>query len=649
MNSERATRPGLCAFLMLCTVACANAAPNLRVDVDVRDAARRLAHARVRVDIPEERRGKPVELLYVEWTPGNHNPSGPIQNVIDFVVWDATGARASWRRDEIDPNRHIVAGGAGDHVVAEFSYITNQPAVNSRSSDTYGFPNFGGLNWNTLLVYPDWSTKEEIKVSATITLPAGWTWASGLRVEGEERLEDGATLVRFAEASLREVVDSPVIYGEHLRTYELGQAGGAEHYLHAVAANASRTELADERLEALRRMLAETVAVFGSAPMDRYHFLVLLDDALPGFGLEHLTSTFISMGSERFRKAGAEKDPLTVLPHEYIHAWCGKWAAPQGLLTEDYASSARTPLLWVYEGLTSYYDEIVAVRSGLQSSEKFVDGLARLLGSYERQAGRGWRSVEDTAIAMRFLRARSDMWEDRRRRQDYYGEGSVFWLTADAIIRRGTDGARSLDDVCRALFGVREGEQIGSTGVAREYTREDIVRALTEAYDVEDWDGLIRRMIEEPQTDRTPFAAPGLLGAPLVWSTEANDDQKKSVMSGGGVDVLLTMGLRTDKEGVVTGVRTGSASELADVRVGDRVVGVRGSLEGEGYRTWGSEALREAVERTPETGGITLLVARGENLLERRVAYGEGLVFPGLERSEGPHDLLGALMAPRAG
>ena len=453
-------------------------ASDVRVSADVRDIASRLAHTRVEMEIPVGMRGGPIDLLYVEWTPGNHNPSGPIQNVVDFVVRDEEGKRLGWRRDEVDPNRHVVAGHGGGWIAAEFSYITNQAAVSSRSSGRYGLANIGGLSWHTTLVYPAREGKEEIVVSASLTLPAGWKWACGLVVESEEALEDGGNVVRFAPASLREVVDSPVIFGEHLRTYELGEVGGAAHFLHAVAGTAARTELAEERVEAMRRMLRETGKVFGRAPTDRYHFLVMLDDSLPGFGLEHLTSTFVSMGSERFRKAGHENDALTVLPHEYVHMWCGKWTAPRGLLAEDYATPARTALLWVYTGLTSYYDEVLAARSGLQSVEKFEEGLARLLASYERQAGREWRSVEDTALAMRFLRARSEVWGDKRRQQDYYGEGSVFWLTADAIIRRGTSGERSLDDVCATLFGVRDGEGIRSTGVSRAVMTSSIAAIL---------------------------------------------------------------------------------------------------------------------------------------------------------------------------
>lgn len=624
-----------------------SSAAEIDLRVDVRDGARRLLHTRVDMPVPQELRDGTADILYVEWTPGNHNPSGPIQNVVDFEVSDGKGTDLSWRRDEVDPNRHIVRPGEASRLVAEFSYITNQPGVNSRSSDSYGFDSFGGLSWNTSLMYPAWSSKTDAIVRASIVLPAGWKWATGLRVDRVDHEDGVATTVHFAPAPLWEIVDSPVIYGEHLRTYELGSVGGAEHFVHAVAATRERTELGEERLDALRRMLQETGSVFGRVPTDRYHFLVLLDDALPGFGLEHLTSTYVSMGSERFRKAADEKDPLTVLAHEYVHVWCGKWVSPKGLLAEEYRSPARTSLLWVYEGLASYYDEVIATRCGLQSAEDFEDGLARLLASYERQAGRRWRSVEDTALSMRFLRARSETWEDLRRRQDYYGEGSVFWLTADAIIRRGSDGARSLDDFTLAFLGARDEDRIGPNGVAREYTRDNVVAALRIVHDGEDWDALIRRMIEEPRSPDEPFEAPALLDRRLAWTSDPSDKVRKAAASGGGLDVVLTMGMRCDKDGLVTSIRHASPADAAGIRLGHRVVGFRTRESGDGYRAWSADGLRTAISASTDHGGIKLLVRANDDLLERWIPFRDGLIYPVLERLEDNSDVLGAILRAR--
>ena len=168
------------ASATLCLALAAPSAPafagDMTVAVDATDIARRIVHTTVKIPLPAERRGGgPTPLYFIEWTPGNHNPSGPIQNVVDFRVTDADGAPVRWRRDETNVYRHLADVPAGSASISvRFSYITNQPGVNSRSSDTYGFAAFGGMNWNTVLVYPEWADKTTTIVDASLTLPAGW-------------------------------------------------------------------------------------------------------------------------------------------------------------------------------------------------------------------------------------------------------------------------------------------------------------------------------------------------------------------------------------------------------------------------------------------------------------------------------------------
>ena len=144
-------------------------AQDIRVDVDAREIGRRLAHTSVTISLPPGRpAGAATPLYFVEWTPGNHSPSGPIQNVVDLRIEDSTGAPVRWRRDETNVYRHIADPAPGaDSITARFSYITNQPAVNSRSTDTSGFRDVGGLLWNTVLLYPEWADRTATPVAAT--------------------------------------------------------------------------------------------------------------------------------------------------------------------------------------------------------------------------------------------------------------------------------------------------------------------------------------------------------------------------------------------------------------------------------------------------------------------------------------------------
>lgn len=613
----------------------ADAAPTPRtmsVTVDATDIARGLVHTSVEIPAPPG----PLDLYYVEWTPGNHTPSGPIQNVVEFYVRDSAGRALDWRRDPTDVFRFTIDVPKGSPTITvDLGYIANQPAVNSRSSDTYGRATFGCLNWNTVLIYPAGVDKDEQMVEPTLKSPAGWRIATALK-PAASRIA-GAKVTRFERVSLATLVDSPVIFGAALTSYALPAPGAAPHWLHAVARTEALAKLPDARVEKFGRMIGQAERIFGTFPRSQYHFLVLLDDDIPGFGLEHCESTLISGGEKEFARAESDDDdPMTVVPHEYIHAWNGKLRAPLGLLHENYNTPSLTQLLWVYEGLTAYYTDVLAARCGLLTPDEYRQRLAARLDAYELQTGRRWRSVEDTASSARFLRAPSPAWEDLRRRQDYYGESALFWLECDAIIRAGTNGRKSLDDFCRAFYDVKP----GPSGRPVTYTRADLVAALTGVYDGQDWDDLIRRRIESPAS--TIIAdLPGRLGWRLVHANAPTDDQAKGEEKSKDASLRDSIGLAADKEGRITSIVPDSPADRARLAYGMKIVAV-------GTLAYTPGALRDAVRASPQSGSVNLLVnTDGERLDTFTLRYDGGMRYPRLERDAASPDLLAEITRPR--
>ncbi|TVQ63104.1 MAG: M61 family peptidase [Phycisphaerales bacterium] len=635
--SWRAGALGTIAALTLgaCAEAGAGAGErDIRLRVDATDIERRLVHSRI--DLPAA--PGPNELYFVEWTPGNHNPSGPIQNVVNVRFFDDHGRELDWRRDPAHVVRFTVDVPEGARALtAHLSYIANQPGVNSRSTDTYGAPEYGGLNWNTVLLYPAGEHREDIRFSASLRLPEGWRAATPLPVASEDA--DG---VRFETVSLARLIGSPVIFGSTLRSQEIEaehiDGRTAPHVVHSVAPSHDLTELPATRLEKFARMVEETQAVFGAFPRDRYDFLVILSDEWPGFGVEHEDSTFIGMSARSFVNAEtARGGPMLVVPHEYIHTWCGKLRAPEGLLADDYHTPAAPDLMWVYEGLTSYYTDVIGVRSGLLDREEYTERLASRIGGYELQKGRAWRSVLDTAHALRHLRAPSDAWEDLRRRQDYYAEGAMFWLEADALIRRGTGGERSLDDFCAVFFDVEP----GPAGRPSTYTREEVIDTLARVYPGVDWDALVRVRLETPQRESLAFDSPALLGHRFEWSGEPTARQRSAEERAGNANLRSSPGFAADARGRITSVVPGSPADDARLAYGMRIVGVND-------RTYSAATLRDAVRASVETGRIDLTVEWGDRLRSVRIESDQGLRYPRLIRdsSLGP-DLLEGILAPR--
>jgi len=561
------------------------------VRIDAREIERRLLHSTVTMPATP---GQAMDIYFVEWTPGNHNPSGPIQNVVNLFVRDGDGNALDWKRDATHTVRLTIdVPERVSRITVEFSYITNQPSVNSRSTDSYGYPGYGSINWNTVLFYPGDADKDALMIEPELLVPSGWAVKSPLRVlDGE----DGRR--RYGPVTLAYLVDSPVILGEHAASYLLDRGMGlVPHQIDCVAPTNAQTALSPDAVRTFEKMVRQTTAVFGGFPYGRFHFLVTLSDEMPGVGVEHTECTFISMDADTFVNAGTDTgDSMGVMPHEYIHAWNGKLRAPEGLLSHNYHTPGRTELLWVYEGLTSYYDDVISARCGLIDREEYEHLIAQRLARYAHQAGRAWRSVEDTAAAQRHLRAQSDSWADLRRRQDYYSEGALFWMEADAIIRAGTDGRRSLDDFCSAFFDV----PTGKAGSPVTYTRADVVAALGAVYPGQDWDALIRDRIERPGSGITDDL-PRRLGYSLVYVVEPSSLQSKDLQEESGADLTSSLGVRVSRDGDVRAVLRGSPADAAGVAHDARVMAVNGRL-------FTPERLRDAVRDSSESGGVDLIV-----------------------------------------
>jgi len=614
----------LAACLAIAALLAPAAAAQMTLRVDALDASRRLLHAELTMPADPG----PMDVYYIEWTPGNHNPSGPVQNLVNFRV-NAGGDTLEWKRDPTHTVRHTFTVPEGeDEVTLTYSYILNQPSVNSRSTDSYGLRSLGVVNWNTVLFEPAGADKDNLTVDASIELPSGWLLASPLPV----KVARGGRY-DFEPVSLAELIDSPAIYGEFLATWEMTEPTGVPHFTDAVASDPADLVMSGELLTTLNEMLAQTQKVFGPFPYEQFRFLTVLDSDVPGAGLEHTECTYISYPDDRFTNDKASA--LGTFPHEYIHCWNGKLRAPHGLLHRDYHTPGETELLWVYEGLTSYYDDVIMARSGMYTPEEYADRLAGTIERYQLQAGRRWRSVEDTASGQRHLRARSPHWAELRRRQDYYSEGALFWLAADAVIRSGTDNERSLDDFAIAFFN----RAPVAAGSPITYTRSDVVRGLREVYPQQDWDSMIEDYIEEP-VETLEHPVTGLLNR--AWTYEAEPTEEQAEGENAPYEDLAerTLGFSTDRDGEIETVLAGSRADEAKVSYGMTVLAVNG---------WAftPEKLKRAIEHSEENGEVELVVRFDDRVEVRTIVYSDGLKYPRMELKDGAFDTLSAIIAPK--
>ena len=612
-------------FALVCTLILAAAAPaQMTLTVDATDVSRRLLHATLEMPAAPG----PMDVFYVEWTPGNHNPSGPIQNLVNFEVRDADGQELRWKRDPTKVVKISFDVPEGSETVTlSYTYIASQPSVISKSTDSYGLRSLGGISWNTLLFEPENADKDALTVDASVQLPSGWLLSSSLAVRASR-----GGYYDFEPVSFAYLVDAPAIFGEFVSTWEIAHES-IPHLVEAVADDPRHLEMSQEMLDALAEMVRQTELVFGPFPYRRYHFLTFLCDEVPGFGLEHCESTYISWDDRRF--TNDDTSAMGTFPHEYIHAWCGKLRAPEGLLARDFHTDGFTELLWVYEGLTSYYDDVIMARSGMMTPEQYVDTIASRVERYQQQTGRLWRSVEDTASGQRHLRTTSPAWEEVRRRQDYYSEGAFFWMAADAAIREGTGQTKSLDDFCRAFFDV---EPI-NFGTPVTYTRQDIVEALEAVYDGRDWDAMIRDWIETPR-ETLEHPLPAAVGRELAYHAEPTDIQNDHDDPPFSGLTARTLGFSTDRDGRVQKVLAGTPADDAKISYGMTVLGVDG-------RVFSPAVLKEAIKNAGRTGRVDLVVRFDDRIEVRSVACEGGLKYPRLDLTPGAFDAIGAIITPR--
>jgi predicted metalloprotease with PDZ domain len=610
--------------LLLAVCSCAQDNP-IQVRVDARDAPRRLIH--VRMTVPAK--PGPLTLLYPEWIPGEHGPTGPIADLVGLKI-SANGQSVAWRRDPVNMFAFHVEVPAGASSLDVVFDVISPPDASGFSSGASMTTELAVLSWNQFLLYPEGAPSDQLRFQANLRVPDGWRYGTALPIARETGNE-----IEFQPSSLTTLVDSPVSTGKHYRTIELGRDGSIVHYLHLAGDSDRSIEITPDQLDHYKSLVAETGALFASRHYRSYHFLYTLSDHVASFGLEHHESSDDRVGERTLIDDSPRKASADLLPHEFVHSWNGKYRRPAGLATPDYSQPMKGELLWVYEGLTQYLGEILTPRSGLLTPEQFREQLAIVAAALDRKSGRTWRPLEDTAIAAQLLYGSREDYSDYRRSVDYYDEGTLIWLEADATIRQLSSGSKSLNDFCRAFHGGP-----GGTPAVKTYTFDDVVATLNSVQPY-DWAAFLRTRLNATDP-RAPLGGIEKSGWKLGYTTvrsemwQAMEEEQKSS------NFRYSIGLTVREDGFVGDVVVGGPAQQAGVAPNDKIVAVNN-------RQFTSTVLHETVQRTAQSSDpIELLVKNGEYYSVKRIDYHGGEKFPRLERDESKPDLLSQIIAPLA-
>jgi predicted metalloprotease with PDZ domain len=599
------------------------------LNVDLRDAPKHIFHAKLSLPVQPG----PLTLVYPKWIPGEHSPTGPIVDLVGLRL-SGNGQEIAWRRDDVDMFAfHLEVPQGVDTLQASYDYLS--PAeVNGSREHPSATQKLAVLNWYMVTLYPQGSKAEDLIYAATLRLPPGWKYGTALPVTKESD-----ELIEFAPAPLATVVDSPVLAGTHLRHIDLSPGQTPPHTVHMAADGAGPLEATANEVRSLRQLVAETGALFGARHYRRYDFLLTLSDRLPQDGVEHHES------SDNREAEGFFLDPdlfgtSDLLAHEFTHSWNGKYRRPVGLATPDYQTPMKGELLWVYEGMTQYYGVILSARSGMMPPGILREALASVAAYLNDRPGRMWRDLEDTAISVQILYGGPQDWASWRRGIDYYDESTLIWLEADTMIRKQTNGKKSLDDFCRKFEG---GENSGPKVLP--YTFNDLVANLNEIAP-HDW----HAFFTERLTSHGPGAPLGGLenaGWKLVFNDTPNEYDHINEMATQEFNLQFSLGFLVHGTGGedsdrILDVVPGSPAATAGLAPGMRLVAVDG-------RKWSPEILREAIKRA-KTGSTTIdLLAENDDFYQTYpVDYHGGERFAHLEQISGKSDLLSEIAKSKA-
>lgn len=602
-------------------------AGEVRLAVDASDIGRRIVHVH---EIVTGVKGDTI-LLYPKWLPGEHAPSGPLDRLSGLKITSG-GAPVPWTRDPVDIHAfRLHPEAATTSVDVEFDYL-------SPTSSKVGTQEISRdvllLEWNALVLYPAGFFARQIPVEASVTLPAGWQFGSAL--------EAGSTngpQVTFRRTDLETFIDSPLYAGRHVARFDLDPGGIVPAHLDVFADRPELLAATPEELQAYRSLVQQAYKLFGSHHFAHYDFLYSLSDQIDNKGLEHHQSSENGTDPDSFTKWDEDVHDRDLLPHEFTHSWNGKFRRPADLWTPNYNVPMQNSLLWVYEGQTQYWGQVLAARSGLWSAQQALDELAYTAAYYQLERGRQWRPLADTTNDEIINPRRPQSWADWQRFEDYYEEGKLIWLEADTLIRERSGGNRSLDDFARSFFGINDGSVVPVT-----YTFDDVVKALN-AVQPYDWATFLRQRVSA--INKTPPLEGLSRGGYRLVYTEApsamlaaNDTEHKRV------DLSFSIGVLIDDEqmshpGMLKRVVYDGAAFKAQLTEGGQILAVNGIA-------YDPDVLKDAIrEARGSAEPIELIVRTGDRYRVARVDYHDGLRYPHLERQGNGPALLDKILAPR--
>jgi predicted metalloprotease with PDZ domain len=395
-----------------------------------------------------------VDLMMPVWSPGFYGLQTYGDRVTNFTASAADGTALEVSRSS--PSRWTVKTAGRSPITASYTVAA------ARLSNLGN----GVTDAGTALIGPATfiAIADEVQHPADVKLVLPSTWVGSMT--SLDAAPDGAPN-HYVAPNYDVLVDSPILAGQDLVSTKFTAAGVTHYWTYL-----GRAEWDGEKVAAVLTPLIEEHARFwGALPYQKYAFLNIVTGGGGGSGVEHLNSVAITTGGREPTTPEAKMRNAAFISHEYFHAMNVKRLRPVELGPFDYEHPPVTTGLWVAEGLTSYFGDLLAARAGLGSQDDYLALESRHISDLQiRQPGRLVQTLEQASAQM-FERIPANQ------KVDYYVKGPVVGLVLDAHIRRLTNGRKSMDDVMRLEYQRWSG--------ARGYTAADFSQTMTDAAGVD--------------------------------------------------------------------------------------------------------------------------------------------------------------------
>jgi predicted metalloprotease with PDZ domain len=532
--------------------------------------------------------GRPaVELMMAAWTPGSYMIREFSRNLEDVSATGETNeAGEPLSIDKTSKNRWTVETRGLPRVRIQYRVYSREMSVRTNFVDQ-GFAILNGAP--TFLTLADGERRPH---DVQVILPAGWKVAVSPLAEP---VENGGEL-RVRADDFDTLVDSP-LYAGNARLYRF-EVAGRPHLL----VNEGEGDIWDGPRSAAdaERIVREQVALWGVAPYPRYVIFNLITEA--GGGLEHKDSTVLMTSRWKARTREGYVDWLELVSHEFFHAWNVKRLRPVALGPFDYEQEVYTRDLWVAEGLTTYYGDLLVHRAGLSTRKEYLKHLSQLIEELQTTPGRQVQSLADSSF---------DAWIKYYRKDEnslntgisYYTKGAVAGFLLDAKIRHATRGRASLDDVMRRAWQRFSGDH-GFASAEFRAAAEEVA-----GIDLDPW---FDQVLEG--TGELDYAEA------LAWLglrfTEKEKDKENGDTS---KEPAGWLGIDTEVQGgrlVVTQLRRDTPGYTAGLNFGDEILAL------DDYRI-PPEGWKDRLKAYRPGQKATLLIARRERILLLPVTFGE--------------------------